>query len=338
MRTAPAVSVVAAATLVLAWFAGRRGDGLVVYCAHDVQLAEPILDEFTARTGIALQVVWDTEAAKTLGLVQRIVAERDAPRCDVLWCNEPLGVLHLQELGLLAPHRGSGFDRIPAAWKDPDGHWVGFAARLRTWITEPNLAACTSAELEARLENDAERSTLAQFALAVPLYGTTRFHVTALWALRGETWTRAFLQRLRAAGARFVRGNAAVRDLVAGGLAALGWTDTDDASAATAPVGTVPVEVDGNTLVMPNAVAIVRGARQRAAAEALVDHLLAAGTELALAHGPGRQVPLGPVDAAALPADVAALLPAVARALPLARVRDVHGRVLDWLAREWVRD
>lgn len=310
-------------------------DALVVYCATDTHLAEPILDAFTARTGIRLHVVYDTEATKTLGLIERIVAERDQPRCDVLWCNEPLGAMRLHDLGLLAPHRGTGFGRIKAAWKEPEGHWVGFAARLRVWIAGRALADADDARLAAELARGVSAGDLGWFALANPLWGTTRFHVTALWALRGRTHAQASLAELRAAGARFVRGNAAVKDLVAAGAARLGWTDTDDAFAAGARVAMCPVEVDGRVLCMPNAVAIVAGTRRRARAETLVDYLLSADTELALAHGPGRQIPLGEVAAGSLPPEVAPLRAALARAVPLSLLQGVHAEALAWLSAEW---
>ncbi|MEZ5967267.1 MAG: substrate-binding domain-containing protein [Planctomycetota bacterium] len=337
-RFRPAVAWVAVAVALAAWaaFATRRPQALVVYCAHDIGLAEPILDAFAARTGIELQVVYDTEATKTLGLVERVVAEQGAPRADVLWCNEPLGVMRLHELGLLQPYRGAGFARIPDAWKEAGAHWVGFAARLRVWITPADRPARTAAELDSWLTAQLEAGDLARFAIAVPLYGTTRFHVTALWALRGDAWLRAWLRDLRLRGARFVRGNAAVKDLVAAGAADAGWTDTDDAAAAGTAAHATPVEVDGFTLCIPNTVAIVRGARHEAAARALVDHLLSSETELSLARGRGQQIPLGQVDDADMPEPVQRLRAAAKRALPLERVRGAHARVLAWLREEWL--
>ncbi len=330
------------------WFAGglvalaagllwqaRDRDALVVYCATDAHLAEPILEAFTMATGIRLHVVHDTEATKTLGLIERIVAERDNPRCDVLWCNEPLGAMRLHGLGLLAPHRGAGFARIPDAWKDPEGHWVGFAARLRVWIAGGDLTHARSKDLDAALTRGTETRDLGWFALAVPLWGTTRFHVTALWALRGRAPVEAWFAGLRAAGARFVRGNAAVKDLVAAGAARLGFTDTDDAFAAPAGLGIVPVEIDGRVLCMPNTVAVVAGTRRRAQAEALVDHLLSADTEVALARGPGRQIPLGEVAMEDLPEPVAALRELIPRAVPMALVQRAQADALAWLAAEW---
>src|SRR5688572_10530229 len=69
--------------LVVVWLLSeRRGSiGLVVYCAHDAVYSEPLLREFESRTGIALDIRFDTEATKSLGLVELIRRERDNPRC-----------------------------------------------------------------------------------------------------------------------------------------------------------------------------------------------------------------------------------------------------------------
>src|SRR5688572_18118787 len=79
----------------------RRMPRLIVYCAHDAVFADAVLDEFERQTGIMVVVQYDTEATKSLGLVQKIAAERQRPRCDVFWNNEQLGTMWLAEQGAL---------------------------------------------------------------------------------------------------------------------------------------------------------------------------------------------------------------------------------------------
>ena len=61
---------------------------VVVYVAHDQIYSEPILKQFEAETGIKAKIAFDTEASKTTGLVQRLIAEAANPRADVFWNNE----------------------------------------------------------------------------------------------------------------------------------------------------------------------------------------------------------------------------------------------------------
>ncbi|HEV7867905.1 MAG TPA: extracellular solute-binding protein [Chthoniobacteraceae bacterium] len=317
----------------------RRNDALVVYCAHDAIYSEAILKEFERRSGLPVAIRFDTEATKSLGLTELIQREKDTPRCDVFWSNELLGMADLQDRGLLEPYQGSGFARIPAAYKDPLGHWAGFAARFRVFIfnTEHLGPATTADEIARQLQ----APDLSRMAIAKPLFGTTLTHYAALWQQRGAEATQAWHRDWRRRGIREVGGNAAVKDLVASGACVLGLTDTDDffaAKDAGRPVAALPVQLaDGATICIPNTVGIIRGARHPAAARQLVDYLLSADTELALARSASRQVPLGPVEADKLPAEVRAMLPWVAEGVPLSGLSAARAECLAWLRAELAR-
>ena len=119
--------------LVLVWQTLERGK-LTVYCAHDSVFSEEVLRAFEKKTGIPVVIKFDTEATKSLGLVELIIRQAKNPRCDVLWNNELLGTLDLAERGLLEPYKGKGWERIPERHRDPEGRWAGFGARLRVTI------------------------------------------------------------------------------------------------------------------------------------------------------------------------------------------------------------
>src|SRR5678815_775836 len=107
------------------------GDSVVCYCAHDLMFAEPILKEFERRTGVRVQVVGDTEAAKTTGLVNRLIQMKARPEADVFWNNEPMNAVRLGDLGMLVSWTPPSAADLPAAHCDARGAWVGFAARAR---------------------------------------------------------------------------------------------------------------------------------------------------------------------------------------------------------------
>jgi len=312
------------AALAGAWLYHRSGPPrLTVYCAHDSIYAESILRDFTRQTGIPVAARYDTEATKSLGLTELLVREKDAPRCDVFWNNELLGTLDLQEQGILAPYRGPGWQRIPANFKDADAHWTGFAARIRVEISHVEKAAPFD---------------LARFAIAKPLYGTTLTHYSVLWQRWGREKTVAWHRDWRARGVRELRGNAAVKDAVADAACDAGFTDTDDffaAKDAGKPVTMRPVRLDdGATICIPNTVAIIRGTRRETDARQLVDFLLSAETELALARSKSRQIPLGPVPEDQVPAEVRALRAAASRGVPLTDLLRARNECLKWLKEE----
>jgi iron(III) transport system substrate-binding protein len=330
-------AVVLLAAIGLGWaYSGRhRPAPLTVYCAHDALYSEEILKAFERRTGIPVAIRFDTEATKSLGLVNLLIRERAHPRCDVFWNNEVLGTMDLQERGLLVPYRGPDFQRIPARFKDPAGYWAGFAARLRVFIVNTDRLPATPEAVEKRLSGD-----LARVAIAKPLYGTTLTHYSALWRIWGSARLQAWHADTRRRGLVEVAGNAAVKNIVAQGTCELGFTDTDDCFAALDEqkhVAMLPVRIaDGRTICIPNSVAIVNGTRNLAAAQRLVDFLLSAETELALARSPSRQIPLGTVDESELPAEVRPLQKWAEDAYDLRPLGSARAECLRWLRSEYV--
>ena len=362
---------------------------LVVYCAHDAVFSEQILRDFERRTGIPVEIRFDTEATKSLGLVNLIVQEAAHPRCDVFWNNQVLSTLELQQRGLLEPYRGPGFDRIPARFKDADGHWAGFAARLRVFIVNVAQASRTlKLPLPPRGEGrgegqpipdvDSELRTgsrlpltpdpspppgergdvdelaaisspdqfdhlpaqLNHWAIAKPLFGTTNTHYALLWHLWGEEKLTAWHRELRRRGIREVPGNGSVKNLVAEGVCQTGFTDTDDffeAKDEGKPVTMRPVLVNDRAICIPNSVVIIRGSKNIDAARRLVDFLLSAENELALANSAARQVPLGPVDESKLAPEVIELRRWVDNAHDVADLLPAQEACLRWLKSESLR-
>ena len=316
------------------WGGGR--DRLVVYCAHDSVYSEKVLRAFEQQTGISLAIKFDTEATKSLGLVELLAREKDNPRCDVFWNNELLGTMDLQQKGVLHPYKGEGFARIPGNFKDPDGHWVGFGARLRVYIVNTDNMAATDEAVQSRLAGD-----LSRVAIAKPLYGTTLTHYSVLWDAMGGGALKAWHRETRARGLREVRGNAQVKKLVAEGVCDLGFTDTDDFFVAKddgKPVAALPVRLqDGSVICIPNTVGIIKGTRRLEDAQRLADYLLSEESELALARSRSRQVPLGPTPADGIPEEVRELTEWAAAGAPLASLGPARAACIEWLKQEYVQ-
>ena len=343
-RLALALGAAAAIVAALAVW-GTGGGRLVVYCAHDRVYSEEVLARFTEETGIAVSARFDTEATKSLGLVEQIAREAAAPRCDVFWNNEVLGTMDLERRGLLEQYRGPGYARIPEAYRDPEGRWTGFAARMRVWIVNTDKIAPARGAVRSAIKGD-----LSGVAIARPLFGTTLTHYCVLSDLWGLDALRTWHRDWRARGAREVPGNSSVKDLVAAGTCDLGLTDTDDfflAKDEGRPVAMVPFRTGDagaapsggrqspdRIILIPNTVAIVKGTRRPDGARRLVDWLLSAETELALARSRARQIPLGEVPRAELPGEVAELAALVDEGCPLGGLSPAREAIIEWLKAE----
>lgn len=321
--------------VLLALFGRPDREALVVYCSHDSIYSEEILRDFERRTGIPVVIRFDSEATKSLSLTSLILAEREHPQCDVFWNNEVLGTMRLAEAGVLEGWKGSGWQRVPESFKDPEGLWAGFGARMRVWIVNLEHIPATAEAVQKRLtENDLSRVTMAR-----PLYGTTLTHYAALWLERGEEPLKQWHHDVRRRGLREVNGNAVVKNLVAGGTCDCGWTDTDDFFLAVDdgyPVAMLPVRTDsGQTIAIPNSAAIIAGTRHRDAARQLVDYLLSEETELRLARSRARQIPLGEVDRSRLPDEVRSLTDAARQSIDMRQLPDAYSACLNWLTAEY---
>jgi iron(III) transport system substrate-binding protein len=209
---------------------GETPPQLVVFTSVDQIFSEPILKQFQSETGIQVKAVYDTEAAKTVGLEKRLLAEKDNPVADVFWNSEHLRTMRLNKAGLFMPYKGASFDSIPSDFKDPDGYWTGFGARYRVLIV--NNSIVSKDQLPNSLDDLLDIKWKGQIAFAKPYFGTTSTHFAALYAHNGEETFKRFLNKLKENEAALLSGNSTVRDAVVRGEYAFGLTDTDDVSVA----------------------------------------------------------------------------------------------------------
>jgi iron(III) transport system substrate-binding protein len=277
----------------------QLGNGeVVVYTAHDSVFSEPIFEQFHESTGIAVRPKFDVESTKTVGLVNAIMAESERPRCDVFWKNEILNSLRLEEQGLLESYASPAAANYPAAFKDADGKWHGFAARARIILVNTKLVP--EGERPDSIHDLADAKWKGKTAIAKPLFGTTATHAACLFAALGDEKAKEFFEGLKANDVQILAGNKQVAEAVANGGAAFGLTDTDDALQMIEqglPVTIIyPDQDEGGlgTLFIPNTVSIIKGCAHPEEARRLIDYLLSAEVEAALATGPAGQIPLNP--------------------------------------------
>lgn len=259
------------AVIMLAGCGGRPQRQVVVYTSVDQVYAEPLLELFERESGIRVLAVYDVEAAKTVGLASRLVAERDRPRADVFWNNEFMQTLVLARQGVFEPSQPTEGLELEARWRDPAGLWYAGGGRVRVLMWRRGAPAPASmSELANR-----------RSAIALPLFGTSATQAASLLASLGEDRTKAVYAGIISGGALVVDGNSVVRDLVAGGSLDAGLTDSDDACGAVARGAEVelrPLEGE-EALLIPSTVARIRGGPHPAEALELMNWLLRASTE-----------------------------------------------------------
>lgn len=223
---------------------GQAGNGqgtraVVVYTSVDDFLARPIARAASDACGIEIALVTDAEATKTTGLLQRLLAEQNAPKCDVWWSNEALATPGLASRGLLAPlpseavpsdlasDFASNLNTLPAPLANlRTQHWQGVALRSR--VIAFSTSVFDGATAPRTLEELLLRVKPGRLAMAQPQFGTTRSFFAHLVATHGEAHARELCGRLKAAKVQLLPGNSAVVRAIAQGSADAGLTDSDD--------------------------------------------------------------------------------------------------------------
>src|ERR671918_2061497 len=107
---------------------------VTVYVSTDRVFSEPILRAYEQQSGVRVNAVYDTEETKSTGLANKLLAEKNRPQADVFWSNEPVRTLVLKRNSVLAAYKSPNAEGIPATFKDPEGYWTGFSARIRVIV------------------------------------------------------------------------------------------------------------------------------------------------------------------------------------------------------------
>ncbi|MHC4550623.1 MAG: extracellular solute-binding protein [Planctomycetota bacterium] len=289
-------NVLVAICALAAGVAGQEAAKVTVYVSLDREHSSPVLARFEQETGIEVDAQYDTEANKTIGLVRRLITEKSEPQADVYWNNELATTIKLKESGVLQRYSVPAAESIPAPFKDPDGYWVGFAARGRVLIVNTDLVKPD--EMPTSMWDLTEPRWSGKVCMARPQTGTTAAHAAALYVLdrkRADEYFDRLLPHVV-----WLTGNAHCMREVSAGRFAFGWTDTDDFNVARLqgrPVARVFPDAgpdDVGVMYIPNSLVLIKGCPHPEAGKRLIDWLLRPEIEAQLAAGRTAQIPVRP--------------------------------------------
>ena len=272
-----------------------RSKTVVIYVSEDQVFSEPILKDFEKETGIQVKAVFDTEESKSTGVMNRLLAEKNNPQADVYWANEPVRADVLRQQGLSTPFQPENARQIPDQFKDAQGYWTGFSARARLLVVNRAAKAKPTsilAYVDPKLKGKA--------VIANPLFGTTTAQMAALFSAWGDEKGKQFLAGMKANQVKLSTSNGESADFVGSGEFEFALVDSDDAVDRMRhgkPIDIVyPDQGDGEVgvLIVPNAVALIRGGPNPDNGKRLIEYLVSKETERKLAVADCAQIPLNP--------------------------------------------
>ncbi len=266
---------------------------VVVYASEDQVFSEPILRDFERESGVRVKPVFDTEEAKSTGVMNRLLAEKNNPQADVYWANEPVRADALKQRGVSTAYVSPSAEGIPDQFKDTDHYWTGFSARARLLLVNAR-----STIKPASVMAYTDPSANGRAAIANPLFGTTTDYVAALFSIWGDERARTFMNDMKKNGVKITTSNGESTDLVAAGKVDFSLVDSDDAvntKKQGKPVEKIYPDQDSNgigVLILPNAAALIKGGPHPENGKKLIDYLLSKETERKLAFADCAQIPL----------------------------------------------
>jgi iron(III) transport system substrate-binding protein len=113
--------------LALALATPALADEVNVYSHRQPELIQPLLDAFTAQTGIAVNVAFVDK-----GMVERLVAEGDRSPADLVLTVDIARLTEVVNAGVTQPVESAILTaNIPAEFRDPGNRWFGLTSRAR---------------------------------------------------------------------------------------------------------------------------------------------------------------------------------------------------------------
>jgi iron(III) transport system substrate-binding protein len=181
---------------------------LTVYSGRSESLVAPIIQQFSAATGIRVSVKY----AGTAQLAATLLEEGQRTPADVYFAQDPGGLGAVENM--LAPLPPRILDLVPQWARSPQGKWVGLSGRARTVVYN------TAKIKETDLPDDIFDLTQPQWSGRigwVPSNASFQTMVTAMRALWGEEKTRQWLEGMERNDPKVYSGNSAAVVAVADG-------------------------------------------------------------------------------------------------------------------------
>jgi iron(III) transport system substrate-binding protein len=183
---------------------GAQDVSLVLYNAQHVPLAEAWVNDFTATTGIKV----DIRSGRDLDMANQILQEGEGSPADVFITENSPATAVVGNAGLFAPVDPTTYAQVPPQYSSPNGDWVGIAARTTVFVY--NTSLLNGDTLPTSIMDLAEPEWKDRFGIA-PAGADFQAIVSAVLQLKGEEATGAWLKGLKE-NAKIFSGNRAIMD------------------------------------------------------------------------------------------------------------------------------
>ena len=244
-----------------------------MYSGRSEELVGPLLEQFTAATGIDVEARY----GDTAEMANLILTEGEESPADVFFAQDAGALGAVAAQGLLAPLPAEILDGVDERFRSPSDEWVGVSGRARVVVY--NTETVSEADLPDSIFGFTDPEWSGRIGWA-PTNGSFQAFVTALRVIEGEDRAREWLEGIQANDPNVYEGNNPALEAVIAGEVEVAFinhyylmqhlAENPDATAANYYL----TDGDPGALVNVAGAAILGSSEKGDAALALVEYLL----------------------------------------------------------------
>lgn len=189
----------------------EQKDNLVLYSGRSEELVQPLIEMFTAETGIEVEVRY----AGSAELAAQILEEGANSPADVFFAQDAGALGAVSKAALFAPIPTESLALVERIYSAADGFWVGISGRARILTYNPDLVT----ELPSSVFELAEPKWKGKIAIA-PTNASFQSFVTAMRVVEGDEVTSLWLEAMKENAVIFEKNDAILNAVESGQVAA----------------------------------------------------------------------------------------------------------------------
>lgn len=218
---------------------------ITVYSGRSESLVKPLLEKFTAETGIQVEARY----AGTAAMASQLLEEGDKSPADAFFAQDAGALGAVAKKGMFAVLPSEITDRVPETYRARSGEWVGVTARSRVLVYNPDLVP--AAELPTSVFDLTSPAWKGKVGVA-PTNASFQAFVTAIRVQHGDAKAEEFLAGLKANDPQIRDGNSKIVEEVESGKLAAGLVNHYYLGELAKERGTTPDALKAKLHFFPN--------------------------------------------------------------------------------------
>ena len=186
---------------------------ITIYSGRSEDLIAPLLEQFTAETGIGVEVRYSDSAS----LAAQILEEGSNVQADVFFSQDAGALGAISETGAFKKLDDETTSLVDSKYRAVDGTWIGVSGRSRVLSYNPDLVA--AADLPKSIFDLADPKFKGKVGIA-PTNASFQSSVTAMRILAGESATAKWLTAMKTNAVLFEKNSQILEAVESGQISA----------------------------------------------------------------------------------------------------------------------